>query len=245
MYTSLARLYDRLMDDVDYAAWARFYVAIIEKYGKRPASVFECACGTGSLTVELAQYGFRLAASDISEDMLEAAAEKLRKRGVRAPLVRQDMREMESPRRVDAIISCCDGVNYLTDDEGALAFAKRAFASLRSGGVLAFDVSTLEKLRAMDGQTYCDEREDVAAIWKNSFAEQSGLLTMDVSLYVRQENGLYQRLEETHVQRGRSAGQIVQILQQAGFADIRTWADQSFDASVPGDMRTHFTAMRP
>ncbi len=244
MYTDLARLYDRLMDDVDYAAWARFYVALIEKkLGRRPLSVFECACGTGSLTAELAQYGFKLTASDLSQEMLEAAAEKLRKRGARVPLVRQDMRALEPPRRVEAIVACCDGVNYL-DDEGALEFAKRAYASLKKGGVLAFDVSSLEKLRAMDGQTFCDERDDIAAIWRNSFDENTGLLTMEVSLFVEEESGLYRRMEENHVQKGRPAGEIIRILQEAGFAEISVYGDQTFEEPAPGCARLHFAAVR-
>lgn len=245
MYTSLARLYDRLMDDVDYAAWARYYVALIEKYGKRPASVFECACGTGSLTAELAKYGFKLASSDISEEMLEVAGERLRKSGARVPLIKQDMRFLETPRKVEAVIACCDGVNYLTDDEGVLLFAKRAFACLRSGGVLAFDVSTREKLRAMGGQTYCDERDDIAAIWKNSFDEQTSCLTMEVSLFAQEESGLYRRYEEVHVQRGRTAQEIVSALEEAGFADIRVWGDRTFDEPSAQEMRAHFTAMKP
>jgi len=245
MYTSLARLYDRLMDDVDYAAWARYYVSLIERYGKRPASVLECACGTGSLTKELAKWGFKLTAADLSEDMLEAAAEKLRKSGARVPLIVQDMRRLEVPRRVEAIISCCDGANYLIDDEGMLSFAQHAFAALRSGGVLAFDVSSREKLRAMGGQTFCDERDDVAAVWKNTFDEETGLLTMDVSLYVREESGLYRRFEETHVQRGRTAQQIGAILAQAGFEEIRTFGDQTFDPPRPDEARIHFTAKKP
>jgi len=245
MYTSLAQLYDRLMDDVDYAAWARYYVSLIEKYGKKPASVLECACGTGSLTRELARWGFKLTATDLSEEMLGSAAEKLRRSGARVPLAVQDMRMLEVPRRVDAIISCCDGANYLTDDEGMLSFAQRAFAALRSGGVLAFDVSSREKLKSMGGQTFCDEREEIAAIWKNTFDEESALLTMEVSLYVQEESGLYRRYEETHVQRGRTAQEIENILAKAGFADIRIWGDRTFEPPRTDEQRIHITAMKP
>ncbi|MDO4739763.1 MAG: class I SAM-dependent methyltransferase [Eubacteriales bacterium] len=245
MYTSLAGLYDRLMDDVDYAAWARYYIALIERYGKRPASVFECACGTGALTAQLARWGFKLTAADLSEEMLEAAALRLRKSGARVPLVRQDMRALEAPRRVDAIIACCDGANYLTDDEGMLAFAQHAFAALRCGGVLAFDVSSLEKLRQMGGQVFCDERDDVAAIWRNSFDEASACLTMEVSLFVQEESGLYRRMEEVHVQRGRTAQEIVALLEQAGFEDVRVWGDMTFEPPAEGAQRIHFTAKRP
>lgn len=238
-------MYDRLMDDVDYAAWARYYIAIIEKFGKKPNSIFESACGTGSLTAELAQYGFKLVAADLSQDMLEVAREKLRRRGARVPLVCQDMRKLEVGNRVDAVIACCDGVNYLTDDKSAHDFAQHAFCALRPGGVLAFDVSTTEKLRAMDGQTYCDEREDIAAIWKNSFDEASACLTMEVSLYVSESNGLYRRMEEVHVQRARSIDEITNILQEAGFADIRAYGDRTFEQAQTGDMRVHFAARKP
>lgn len=245
MYTSLAQLYDRLMDDVDYAAWARYYVSLIEQYGKKPASVLECACGTGSLTRELARWGFKLTATDLSAEMLETAAEKLRRSGARVPLAVQDMRALEVPRKVDAIISCCDGANYITDDEGMLSFAQHAFAALRSGGVLAFDVSSREKLRAMGGQVYCDEREEIAAIWKNTFDEEESLLTMEVSLYVRGENGLYSRHEETHLQRGRTAEQIESVLSRAGFEQIRIWGDRTFAPPRADEARIHFTAMKP
>ncbi|MBQ4086249.1 MAG: class I SAM-dependent methyltransferase [Clostridia bacterium] len=245
MYTSLAQLYDRLMDDVDYAAWARYYISLIEQYGKRPASVLECACGTGSLTKELAKWGFKLTATDLSEEMLEAAGEKLRKSGARVPLVKQDMRLLEVPRKVEAVISCCDGANYLTDDEGMLAFAQHAFAALRCGGVLAFDVSSREKLKNMGGQTFCDEREEIAAIWKNSFDEKKSLLTMEVSLYVQEESGLYRRYEETHVQRGWTEEEVVSILQKAGFEDVRVFGDRTFEAPRAGEARIHFTAMKP
>jgi len=145
---------------------------------------------------------------------------------------------------VEAIIACCDGANYLTGDEDLSLFAQRAFASLRSGGVLAFDVSSREKLRAMGGQTYCDERDDIAAIWKNSYDGETNCLTMEVSLYAQEENGLYRRYEETHVQRGRTEEEIRAILEQAGFADIRVYGDRTFDAPGAMEQRLHFTAVK-
>ena len=34
MYTAFASVYDRLMADVDYLAWARFYHELMERYGE-------------------------------------------------------------------------------------------------------------------------------------------------------------------------------------------------------------------
>lgn len=246
MYTALAPLYDRLMDDVDYASWAEYYRQLVLLHrGDMPRTLYEGACGTGALTVHLARWGCRLTASDLSAQMLSAAGERLRHAGVRLPLVRADLRAIETPRRVDAIVVCCDGVNYLTTDEDFSAFARSAYASLSDGGVLLFDVSTREKLQGMHEQTYCDEREDLAAVWKNTFDRESACLTMDVSLFVEEDSGLYRRLNETHVQRGYRKEELHTLLTQAGFSTITFYGDQTFTPPQEGCMRMHVAALRP
>ncbi|MBO4368369.1 MAG: class I SAM-dependent methyltransferase [Clostridia bacterium] len=245
MYTSLARLYDRLMDDVDYSAWADYYIRLLRIYGADIQSVCECACGTGSLTCFLAEYPLKITACDISEDMLRVASEKARKKGVRIPFIRQDMRCVELPRHVDGIIAACDGVNYLTDEASLDAFLKSSFSSLKGGGTLAFDVSSTAKFLSMDGRVYCDERDDAACIWSCTYDAGTGILTMDVSLYIRMPGGLYQRLGEKHVQKGRSAEDIVSALKKAGFRDIRVFGDRTLEAPSKDEQRLHFTAYKP
>ena len=61
MYTAFARVYDALMDQVDYGAWARHYQALMEKYGvPRGGRCVECACGTGSITLPLKKAGYQM-----------------------------------------------------------------------------------------------------------------------------------------------------------------------------------------
>lgn len=243
MYSEMALLYDRLMDDVDYAAWAAYYLELIQKAGGRTGKICECGCGTGSLTVELIKSGANVTATDLSEDMLRVASEKLRKAGRKAPLIRQDMRSLELPGPVDAILCCCDGVNYLTDDRDALAFFKRARESLRQGGVLAFDVSTRDKLSKMDGQIFCEERDDMAYLWKNSWDGETERAHMELSFYVRQPGGLYRRFEERQTQRGWRAETLTALLREAGFEDVRAYGERAFAPSEKGGERIHITAV--
>lgn len=243
MYTSLARLYDRLMDDVDYSAWADYYIRLLRVYGGEISSVYECACGTGSLTRQLAKYPVKLTASDISEDMLREAAEKARKNGIKVPFIKQDMRHIDLPRRVNGVIAACDGVNYLTDEESLDSFISTAFEALKPGGTLAFDISTVHKFNEMSGRVYCDERDDAACIWSCNF--ENSLLTMDVSLYVRQPGGLYERLGERHTQKGHTTEDIISALEKGGFTDIRAYGGMTFDAPRADDDRIHFAARRP
>ena len=61
MYTGFAEVYDTLMNDVHYGAWADMYARMMTAYGiPRNAKVCECACGTGSLTLPLQQLGYEM-----------------------------------------------------------------------------------------------------------------------------------------------------------------------------------------
>ena len=136
MYTAFASVYDRLMADVDYTGWARFYHTLMEKYGVARGRACECACGTGSLTLPLRRAGLQMTGVDLSEEMLARAMEKARAAGLMIPFVRQDMCALALPRPVDALVCGCDGVNYLLDDDRLRAFFTRARESLKPGGAL-------------------------------------------------------------------------------------------------------------
>ena len=151
MYTGFAEVYDTLMNDVHYGAWADMYARMMTAYGiPRNAKVCECACGTGSLTLPLQQLGYEMMGIDISQEMLWQAAQKARKAGFGIPFIRQDMRQLRLHRPVDAVLATCDGVNYLLQDVDAAAFFQSAWEAIKPGGGLFFDVSTPYKLEHRD-----------------------------------------------------------------------------------------------
>ena len=122
MYTAFAHVYDALMAQVDYDAWAEHYSRLMAECGV-PArgKCVECACGTGNLTLPLRRVGYQMTGVDLSEEMIAAAMEKARKAGLDIPFVRQDMTALKVPGRVHAVLATCDGVNYLTSPEKARA----------------------------------------------------------------------------------------------------------------------------
>ena len=88
-YTALARCYDRLTADVDYAAWADYVERHFQKWKRPVRAVAELGCGTGSLTKQLAERGFQMTALDLSPDMLSMAEQKCR--GLDVLFLCQDM----------------------------------------------------------------------------------------------------------------------------------------------------------
>lgn len=242
-YSGFAGVYDLLMDDFDYPAWADYYIGLLESAGCRAQNICECACGTGSLSVEFAKRGMKVTGVDISREMLEQAAEKARQNGVRIQLVCQDMCSLQLPRPVDAVLCTCDGVNYLTSDKRALTFFEKAYSQLRPGGVLAFDISSPHKLRNVLGNAFFGlEREEAAYLWQNTLKDD--IVNMDITFFLRTEEDLYERVHETHRQRVHEPGNICSLLQQAGFANIKVFGDQTFDAPKDDEMRMHFLAVR-
>ena len=99
-YAGFAGIYDLLMDDYDYPAWADYYMALLGADERPITALCDCACGTGSMTLEFAERIPRVVGVDISQEMLERAAEKARQRGVQARFVCQDMARLALPRPV-------------------------------------------------------------------------------------------------------------------------------------------------
>lgn len=244
MYDDFASVYDTLMDDFDYPAWARYYLKLFAAAGCTPRTLCECGCGTGSMSIPFAKAGLRLTASDLSCDMLRLAQIKARSAGVSIPFVCQDMRALELPRPVDAIAACCDAVNYLTDHDSVRAFFDGAFRYLKKGGVLAFDISSRHKLCAMDGSFYGEERDSIAYLWQNEMEPDTQVLLMDLTFFVETDGGLYRRFEERHMQRAHSEEELRAWLSDAGFSDIRVYGDKTMLPPAADEKRLHFTAKK-
>ena len=247
MYEDFASVYDALMDDYDYDAWAQHYLNLMrDAEGNLPARAAECACGTGSLTVRLAGHSINIVGVDLSRSMLRHAEEKARQWGVEAAFVCQDMKKLQLPRRVGAILATCDGVNYLTRPEDVQAFFSAAYAQLIPGGKLCFDCSSRHKLQEVMGDGFFgEERDGVATLWQNRYNQDTNVITMDVTFFVREEDGRYRRFREEHRQRAHSEQEILNWLEEAGFERIHSYGEMREDAPRAEDMRIHYVAEKP
>ena len=244
-YGAFAEVYDLLMDDFDYPAWADYYLQLLKSAGVQPRTLAECACGTGSLTIPFAKRGIRVTGVDLSGEMLEVAADKARRNGVQAMFVKQDMAQLRLPRPADALVCGCDGVNYLLTDERVEAFLRSAHEALRPGGALAFDISSAYKLEHVLGNGFFgEERDEVAYLWSNQFDAKMRTVRMDLTFFRREPSGLYRRFAEQHVQRAHEPDRLKQMLESCGFADVQIFGDRTFEAPREDELRIHFLAVR-
>jgi len=242
-YHALAVSYDRLTNDVDYRKTVSFYKQIMQREGVCPRTAVDLACGTGSVAILLAQDGLRVTAVDLSPEMLTVAQQKAQHLSEPPLFVCQPLQELHLPRGVDLAVCALDSLDYITDPTDCEKAIQRVYKALNPGGLFIFDVNTPEKLRAMDGQVFLDEDDDVYCVWRGSFDEESNICSYGMDLFQRQGNVWHRSFEE-HQEYAYSQAQLTAYLRKAGFNRIRLYGDCRFTPPQEGEQRIYFSARK-
>lgn len=242
-YHALAASYDRLTNDVDYGATVDFYFDILNREGLSPRTAVDLACGTGSVTALLACRGLDVLGVDMSEEMLTVAQQKTCALENPPRFVCMPLQELVLPRGVDLAVCALDSLDYITNIDDCKEAIRRVYKVLNPGGVFVFDVNTPEKLRAMDGQVFLDEDDDVYCVWRGEFDEQTNICSYGMDLF--QRNGsVWNRSFEEHREYAYSQEQLMQYLKAAGFVGIEVYADREFIPPRKTEQRIYFKARK-
>lgn len=242
-YEALAASYDRLTNDVDYEATVDFYMQILQREGLKPRTVADLACGTGSVTEILTKKGYPVLGVDMSEDMLTVAAMKTMDLEPMPRFTCQKLQHLRLPRAVDMAVCALDSMDYILNPEDCEEAIRRVYKALNPGGIFIFDVNTPEKLRAMDGQIFLDEDDDVYCVWRGEFDDETNICSYGMDLFQR-EGEIWHRSFEEHCEYAYSQEQLTGYLKNAGFTHIEVYADRLFEAPREGEQRVYFKARK-
>ena len=193
-YGSLAGYYDKLTGDVPYSKFIEFYEAEFARDGGEFRLLLDLCCGTGTLTCELARRGYEMIAADASVDMLMQAA-----------------------------VCSLDGINYISPDALPEVF-HRLHLFVRPDGLLIFDIRTPEWLRALDGDIFVDEKDDVLCLWRADFDEEMPAIVYGMDIFSR-VGRLWERGSEEHIEYAHEPQALKQLLEAAGFTDVQLRRD--------------------
>lgn len=205
--------------------------------------VVDLGCGTGTLTELLADKGYDMIGIDNSQEMLNIAQRKKESSGKEILYLMQDMRELELYGCVGAVVSVCDSLNYLLEEEDILETFRLVNNYLCPGGLFIFDFNTVYKYETVIGDaTIAENREDCSFIWENYYDAEGQMNEYDLTIFARIEDGkdgkekgeeCFRRFTETHYQRGYTLEQMRGMTEEAGL---------EFVMAVDGDTHGEVTA---
>ena len=257
-YTDFAGVYDTFMDDTPYQEWADFLAQLIEKYGiSKPVRdreqgildsernlVLDLGCGTGTLTELLYQKGYDMIGVDLSQEMLNIALEKKEESGSEILYLCQDMRELDLFSTVGTVISVCDSVNYLLENDEVEETFGLVNNYLYPGGIFLFDFNTVYKYEQVIGDTtIAENRDDCSFIWENYYHEEDRVNEYDLTIFVKEKKEeLFRRFTETHFQRGYTLEEMKDFVERAGMEFVLALDADTHEAPTETSERIYVIA---
>jgi len=219
-YKEFAKVYDELIrPDIDYKKWSATILDACRELNVNYDSYLDLACGTGNMTEEIAKAFKQTWAVDLSSEMLTEAENKLRKSGIRAKFVCQDICSLNLNKKFDLITCCLDSTNYILDTEELIEYFNGAFDHLKEDGVFIFDINSYYKLTNILGNNvYKYEDDKVVYIWENSLEDD--IVDMYLNFFIK-EGDLYRRFDEEHSERAYKEEFIEKALEDIGFEILK------------------------
>lgn len=243
-YGKFALFYDRLTQNVDYKKIALLCDKLIKKYSSENEVVLDLACGTGSLSEEMARLGYDVFGVDLSEDMLEAAMDKRFDSGLNIQYLCQDMTELDLYGAVDAAICVLDSLNHLNSAEDFRKTVERVSMFTCDGGVFIFDVNTLYKHKyILADNAYNYALDGLFCAWQNEFHDD-GSVSVYLDFFEEEKDGRYSRYSESFKEIIISEKEIEKALTDNDFELIGRFDDFSEDMVNDKTQRILYVAKR-
>lgn len=180
IYQGFASVYDELMSHAPYDQWTKWIETSLPEKGR----ILDLACGTGEISIRLAEKGFEVTGIDLSEEMLSYAQQKV---SSNQPILflQQDMREITGfDGQFDAVAICCDSLNYLKTKNDVIETFKSVFRVLKPEGILLFDVHSSYKIaEVFPDSTFADQTK-ISVIFGRALPEVKSFLSFMICRFL-------------------------------------------------------------
>lgn len=245
-FTALAEYYDRL-NGADHDAYAKYVQQVFKKHGRGDESlVLDLGCGTGNLTLKLAEMGYDMIGADISPEMLMIASERAYDAEKSILYLMQDMRSFELYGTVSAVVCALDGINYLTEREDVVSCLKLVRNYLDPDGLFLFDVNSEYRFRqVLDGRDYFLEAEGVYMGWKSVFHKKSGICNFFLTLFSENEDGSYQKHEEIQTEKLWTDEELSEMIKESGLETVAVYSGFDMKVATENDEKRFYVVKCP
>lgn len=244
-YNFFASVYDSLTDNVEYSRRAEYICSLLSENGIDGGLLLDLACGTGSMSVELALKGYSVIGVDLSEEMLSIAQEKKYETNLDMMFLCQDMRELDLYGTIDC--ACCnlDGINHLNCEEDIKETFGKISLFMNDGGIFIFDVNTLYKHRCvLADNCFVYDCDDVFCVWQNFLQQDNATVNIDLDFFAENEDGEYSRFSECFSEKAYEINTIKELLEQSDFTVINIFNDLTKNKPDEKSEKVIFVARR-
>ncbi len=230
-YGNFAHYYDILTGNISYKDRAAYFDMLIKKHGGKKDLLLDLACGTGSLSEEMCRLGYDVIAVDGSEEMLNEALDKKFDSGLNIQYLCQDMTKLDMFGTIDVTICALDSLNHLPDLDAIKQTINRVSLFCEPGGLFIFDVNTPYKHKNVLGNnTFIYDMEDVYCVWQNTYTEEDNRVEMWLDFFEKQENGSYERYDESFSEIAFDDAVIEKIVADSGMKIVGKY---DYDTTEP------------
>lgn len=236
----IAEDYDRLMRGVGYPMWVSYYQLLLATRGFTPKRLLDVACGTGTMAEMLRQEGCEVTGVDISPAMIEVARRKAAKRRSPNRFEVADARDFDLGETFDAAFSWFDSLNNILEPEGLLAAFRRIAAHVRPGGSFIFDLNLAYAFeKRMFDQHSRNPSSHLQYEWTGEYDSATRLIEVDMRFWKDGE-----AFREIHRQRAYEPEEVLAMLADAGFAELRAYHSYTLSPLRATSDRAHFVCER-
>lgn len=241
-YETFAKVYDSIMDDSLYEKWTDFS---LRHFPKNKKKLLELACGTGIQSVYFKQSGLDVTGLDLSPEMIKVAQKRAEAENIEIPFIQGNMLDLSGVGTYDLVTCYSDSICYMEDEVAVGDVFEQVYHHLNDGGVFIFDVhSTYQVNEVFPEYSYHENAEDFAFIWDSYSGEAPNSIVHELTFFVEEENGLFSRYDEVHEERTYEVLTYDILLEEAGFRDIKIYADFEDKEPVNDSKRWFFVAKK-
>ncbi|WP_373532400.1 class I SAM-dependent methyltransferase [Vampirovibrio sp.] len=214
---------------------------------QKGARVLDLACGTGTLSITLAQAGYQVLGIDLSAAMLKQAKQKAAAHQPALNIEWQegDMRYFLLNEPVDAVLCHYDSLNHLSNETELRGTFLQVAEALKPGGLFVFDLNTLENYQTFWNGKDTYEGPNYRLKTTSSFNPDSGKADVLFAVDEYNDHGELFHHEETVYEQYFNERAVEKYLMSADFYDIQHEAFNPVE-DLPADfpLKTFWTCKR-
>ncbi|MGN0468041.1 MAG: class I SAM-dependent DNA methyltransferase [Acutalibacteraceae bacterium] len=218
-YGDFAFYYDTLTDNINYEKMSSYIHGLLAENGIGEGILLDLACGTGTLSMLLAQKGYEIVGVDASENMLSLAQQKKFECGADAVFLCQKMQELDLFGTIDAAVCTLDSINHVTEESDVREIFRRVSLFMNDKGIFIFDVNTPYKHKSiLSDNTFVYDMENVFCVWQNTYNEKDSSVRVSLDIFEKDDDDdVYYRRSEEFSERSYELEKIQKWLEAVRF----------------------------